>query len=331
MIQSAVNLQKRFAAGLLVYVIGVSPAFAQQTWSMATVYPADTMAGHGIERFSTALVDQSEGDVIGQVTFGVKHSANELIASVLGGRLQACGVFGGSLVQFDPIFELATLPFNIHSIAESKKLADLAEPYYRAALSRMGLHLLFVSPWPPTGLWSRKPISTLADIQAMRIRTYSEPSARVLSEIGAHAQALPIQDVKPMLLAGTLDGVLSSGDGAVGRSIHSELPNFTAISYAYPFSFVVMGEARYRALSDARRGNVDRAAEQAKREQWAELPKRVELNYRAMHLSGVRVKTSIDADLSQRFNQTRQTYLRDWLSRVNADYADIVGKLIKDQ
>lgn len=66
--------------------------------------------------------------------------------------------------------------------------------------------------------------------------------------------------VRPPLRTGALDGVLSSGDGAVGRSFHGALPNFAAIHYAFPVSFVVMSQTRYDALSDELRVQLDKAA-----------------------------------------------------------------------
>ncbi|WP_236861955.1 hypothetical protein [Burkholderia mayonis] len=66
--------------------------------------------------------------------------------------------------------------------------------------------------------------------------------------------------MRPLLRTGALDGVLSSGDGAVGRSFHAELPNFAAIHHAFPVSFVVMSQTRYDALPDELRVQLDKAA-----------------------------------------------------------------------
>ncbi|WP_254624485.1 hypothetical protein [Burkholderia diffusa] len=57
-----------------------------------------------------------------------------------------------------------------------------------------------------------------------------------------------------------LDGVLSSGDGAVGKSFHGELPNFAAIHHAFPASFVAMSQTRFDALPDELRVKLDQAA-----------------------------------------------------------------------
>ncbi|MDR6412161.1 UNVERIFIED_ORG: TRAP-type C4-dicarboxylate transport system substrate-binding protein [Burkholderia sp. 1595] len=304
----------------------IPAAHAGQTWSIATEYPADTVAGRGVESFAAALSRETGGAVTGKTEFKAKHEASNLVSAVLDDRLQVADVFTGALADLDPIFELSTLPFEVQSVDESRHLACLAEPAYRKALSRAGLHLLFISPWPPTGLWSRQPIATTADMASLRIRTYDAASATVLSGVGAHAAALPVQDVRPLLRTGALDGVLSSGDGAVGKSLQTDLPNFAAIHYAFPVSFVVVSQARYEALPEHLRHALDKAGAVVQQEQWAVLPARIERNYAEMRRAGVAVNTSIDDTLRQRFHEVGQARLDDWVSRVPPDESEIITR-----
>jgi TRAP-type transport system periplasmic protein len=176
-------------ATVAVCDVMIPSAHAGQRWSVATEYPADTVAGRGVESFAVALSRETGGAVTGKTEFKAKHGASDLVSAVLDDRLQVADVFTGSLAHLDPIFELSTLPFEVQSVDESRRLACLAEPAYRNALSHAGLHLLFISPWPPTGLWSRQPIATTADMTSLRIRTYDAASATALSGFGARAAA----------------------------------------------------------------------------------------------------------------------------------------------
>ncbi|WP_408360388.1 TRAP transporter substrate-binding protein DctP [Paraburkholderia sediminicola] len=313
-------------AAALVCCVMAPAAHAGQTWSIATEYPIDTVAGRGVQSFAAALSRETGGAVTGKTEFKAKHEASDLVSAVLDNRLQVADVFTGSLAHLDPIFELSTLPFEVRSVDDSRRLACLAESAYRNALSRAGLHLLFISPWPPTGLWSRQPITTAADMTSLRIRTYDTASAAVLSGFGAQAAALPVQDVRPLLRIGALDGVLSSGDGAVGKSLQADLPNFAAIHYAFPVSFVVMSQARYEALPERLMHALDKAVAVVQQEQWAALPARVEQNYAEMRRAGVTVNTSIDNTLHERLYEVGQARLNDWLSRVPPDESDIITR-----
>jgi TRAP-type C4-dicarboxylate transport system substrate-binding protein len=314
------------AAGILICCATFHAARAGQVWSIVTEYPADTVAGRGVDLFSAALSKHTGGTLAGKAEFKAKRGPTDLVSAVLDDRVQVADVFSGELAKLDPVFELPTLPFEVQSVDESRRLACLAEPAYRNALSRVGLHMLFISPWPPTGLWSRQPVATTADMTSLRIRTYDAASATVLSGFGARAAALPVQDVRPLLRIGALDGVLSSGDGAVGKSLQADLPNFAAIHYAFPVSFVVMSQARYEALPEHLRHAVDKAVAVVQQEQWAVLPARIEQNYAEMRRAGVAVNTSIDDTLRERLHEVGQARLNDWLSRVSPDESDIVTR-----
>ncbi|CAE6852921.1 hypothetical protein R69658_07250 [Paraburkholderia aspalathi] len=159
-------------ASALVCCVGLQPARAQQTWSIATAYPADTVAGRGVAFFAGALTSQTGGRVLAKPGFKAKAGAMDLASAVQNGRLQVADVFGGALAQMDPIFELSTLPFQVHSLGNSQRLACTVGPLYRRALLRAGLHMLFISPWPPTGLWSREPL-------ALSIRVLNPMGGRV--------------------------------------------------------------------------------------------------------------------------------------------------------
>jgi TRAP-type C4-dicarboxylate transport system substrate-binding protein len=302
--------------GMLLTVLHASSGFAQDKWTLATVYPRDTMAGRGIEQFARALANQTSGAVGVTAEFSARKSAAQLIDDVRNNRLQVADVFSGSLAQLDPIFELPTLPFTVRSIEQAYARFNAADSDYSLAFSKAGLHLLLVSPWPPTGLWSRYPITGLADVRGLRIRTYDQSSAEVFQNMGARSVSSPASRIGALLTEGSLDAVLSSGDGDVGRLLETRLPNFFSISYAYPLSFVVMSAAVYQSLSAKRQLDLDHAAAQAQKEQWAALPGRIKQNYERMRSAGVYINTAVPEALSDHFNEIGRRRMDDWLWRI---------------
>ncbi|EUC20926.1 TRAP transporter substrate-binding protein DctP [Paraburkholderia hospita] len=308
-----------FASGLADEVV-----YADQTWTIASDHPADTVAGRGVESFATSLARQTGGALTGRIESRDMAAATDLVAAVLGDSVQVADVFAGTLASFDPIFELPTLPFMVNSVEESGRLACLAGPAYQRALSRAGLHLLFISPWPPTGLWTRQPVAAIGDIANLRVRTYDKSSAAVMGALGAHATTLPIRDVEWQLRVGGIDAVLSSGDGAVGRSLQADLSNFNAIHYAYPVSFVVMSRARYDVLPEKTRRELDEVAMNVGRAQWRSLPARIQANYAEMQRAGVVVNSTFDAELNTRLHKAGEARVREWLSRVSLGDAGII-------
>jgi TRAP-type C4-dicarboxylate transport system substrate-binding protein len=200
-------------------------------------------------------------------------------------------------------------------------------PAYRNALSRAGFHLLFISPWPPTGLWSREPVESETDIAALKVRTYDQASAEVLQAIGAQAIALPVHEIAQRLHIGSVNAVLSSGDGAVGKLLARDLANFSAIGYAYPTSFVFMKESVYEALPKRLREQVDAAAADVSRQQWDSFPQRIRANYQRMKAAGVAVTMSPTGAMESRLADASRDRVESWLTRVPPSYAEIIKSL----
>lgn len=327
----SLSLRSLVAYGTLVCISLVPLApHAQQgarEWSMVTDHPVGTVAGDAVKFFAASLSRNTGGLLTGSVVSKTDAATPDLVAAVQQGRVQVADLFAGSLSELDPIFELPTLPFVVQSADEARRLACIAEPSYRRALSRAGLHLLFVSPWPPTGLWSRQPVATTSDVTSLKVRTYDQASAAVLRSIGARAAALPVKDIGPLLRIGGLDAVLSSGDGSVGEELGEDLANFSAIRYAYPSSFVVMREASFEALPETLQRQVSDAAAEAGRQQWASLPARIRANYVRMQHAGVVVSQSVDAPLKARLHEAGRAQVSQWLSRVPSEYANIIKTL----
>jgi TRAP-type C4-dicarboxylate transport system substrate-binding protein len=117
----------------------------------------------------------AQGTLAPQPTFdasaGIKSA--QMPAAIRDGKLQAGDAFGGALGEVDPIFLLSSLPFVATSVDKAHRLADLARADYAQAFeSRASTCLL--SPWPPTGLWTHKPVGTLDDLRTLSVRAYDE-------------------------------------------------------------------------------------------------------------------------------------------------------------
>ena len=129
------------------------------------------------------------------------------------------------------------------STADARRLADLARPYLAAALQKKGLRLLYLTPWPPSGIWSKAPLKTPSDLSGLSIRTYDRISSEVFASAGAKATSISFADTMPKLVDGSINAVLSSGDGGAGRELWKFLPYFTEITYSLPLSVASVNQA----------------------------------------------------------------------------------------
>jgi TRAP-type transport system periplasmic protein len=267
---------------------------AQTIWDMPTEYPENAMPGVGLTAFTKHVAESSAGKLEIKTSFDAKAGIKSagMLAAIAEGRVQAGDAFAGALEAEDPIFALPSLPFLVASTADAKRLADIARPHLAAALQKKGLRLLYLTPWPPSGIWSKTPLTSPPDLAGLSIRTYDKISNEVFLGVGAKAASISFADTMPKLVDGSINAVLSSGDGGAGRKLWEYLPRFSEITYSLPLSIASVNQAAYDGLSPETRDAVDTASRQTESELWLLLSTRLEENYRRMRQNGVAIDTS---------------------------------------
>lgn len=268
-------------------------ARAQTVWDMPTEYPQSAMSGLGLTTFAQHVAELSAGKLVIQPSFdaakGIRSA--DMLSAIAEHRVQAGDAFAGSLESEDAIFALPSLPFLVTSIADAKRLADLARPYIAAALHNRGQRLLYLTPWPPSGIWSKTPLKTPADLTGLSIRTYDKTSREIFANAGAKAVSISFADTMPKLVDGSISAVLSSGDGGAGRGLWEFLPYFSEVTYSMPMSVASVNQAVYDGLAPELRQAVDAASQQTETGLWLALSTRLQENYARMRANGVTIDT----------------------------------------
>ena len=304
-------------AGLLLLLLHPSTASAQTIWDMPTEYPQSAMPGLGVTTFAKHLAELSAGKLQIRPSFdaasGIRSA--DMLAAVAGGRVQAGDALAGALDAEDAIFALPTLPFLATSTADAKRLADLARPYLAAALQKKGQRLLYLTPWPPSGIWSKAPLKKSSDLSGISIRTYDRISSEVFAGVGARATSISCADTMPKLADGSINAVLSSGDGGVGRGLWKFLPCFTEITYTLPLSVASLNQAVYDGLTPDLREAVDSAGHQTETELWLALSTRLQENYQRMRANGVTIDSNPAAAILATFQPGAVAAQRAWCTR----------------
>src|SRR4029077_5030318 len=126
------------------------------------------------------------------------------------------------------------LPFVTPSVADARALYDMAKPLYEQLFAERRQKLLYVVPWPPSGIWSADPLSDSAALKALKIRTYDNTGTAVMAKVATYAAIVSFSELNAKLEQGEINAVLSSGDGGAGRQMWKYLKNFSDVGYALP-------------------------------------------------------------------------------------------------
>lgn len=282
---------KHWILGAAFTVIGTVAQAQSVTWQVINEYPATSLPGEADIFFAQAVKEKTSGRVVIEPVPDAKSGlrTREQLKAVSEGRYAMANSFAGALSEESPIFLLSSLPFVTSTAAQAQMLFDSAAPLYERLFAERGQKLLYVSPWPPSGIWSADPVSGRAALAALKIRTYDKTGTDVFSQVSAQAQVVSFADLNAKLESGDINAVLSSGDGGAGRQLWKYLKYFSEISYAIPLSFGSVSLAEWNKLDDATKRAIEQAARDTTEHQWASMNGRVERNYKIMRDNGVTI------------------------------------------
>jgi TRAP-type C4-dicarboxylate transport system substrate-binding protein len=308
-------------------------SLAQVPWQMASEYPETSVSGIGLATFGRLVAEHTSGAVMTVNAFdnALKVSSGEMPNAVRQSRITGGDAFAGPLEAVDPVFGLPSLPFVAQSVEAASAIDSRARGLYEKALRAQGLKLLYITLWPPTGLWSDRPINTADDLRTLAVRTYDDNSAEVLRAVGASAESLPFSEAISRLRDHKLNAILSSGDGGAGRQLWNYLKYFTAINYAIPISIAFVRMETFQALPSDVQNQVEAAAEETERLQLANLSNRVSENYQRMRANGVVIAEPAAADVLAALNAAAQKPIESWKARAGGEAAAIAEQAVKQR
>ncbi|CAN5267772.1 TRAP transporter substrate-binding protein [soil metagenome] len=314
------------ACSMLAFV--APPLQAATTLRMVTEYPATSMPGEGVATFAALVAQKSGGAVVIAPSFdavaGFKSA--DMIEAVEQRKVEAADAFAGGLANRYPVFAVSSLPFLADSLGKARDLNAAAKPVYAKFLAAHGQKLLYTTPWPASGIWSKTPIRTVDDLKALSIRTYDAISQDVMTAAGAKASNISFADAMPRLAAGDVNAVLSSGDGGAGRKLWVYLPSFAEINYAMPVSIATMNLAVYDALDERSRRAIDSAAALTEIAQWRLIEGRLEANYRTMRDNHVAIDAEVAPAVKAALRAAAASAQQDWLGKNQPDSGAIMKR-----
>ena len=158
----------------LVLIFSLNPALAKTIkWDMANEYPPKSIHGENDAFFSKVLKAKSGGRIEITHHYGASlgYKSKDQFDAVTDGALPVADTYVGPLRGINPIFLLSSLPFLARTIDDAKILYSVSADYYKKVLEEANQVLLYVSPWPPSGIWAKKPIRSVADLKNLKMRS----------------------------------------------------------------------------------------------------------------------------------------------------------------
>lgn len=310
------------------------PALAQETrWDLINEYPASSLPGEADAFFAAAVKAKTGGTLTITLLPDAKSGlrTRDHLKAVSDGRYAMANSFGGAIGDEDPLFLLSSLPFVTASTADAKALYDAAKPLYERLFLTRGQKLLYISPWPPSGIWSVAPVKDIAGLKALKIRTYDKTGTDVLAQVATSASVVSFSDLNPKLEAGEINAVLSSGDGGAGRQLWKYTRNFSEILYAVPLSFTSVSLQAWDKLDATTREAVEAAGVETSAHQWQAMSGRVALNYQRMRENAVAIDEAPPKDVMEALRAAAGQSITAWKTKTDPAARTVLENFLKNR
>jgi TRAP-type C4-dicarboxylate transport system substrate-binding protein len=312
------NWKPTLAAIGLIAGLAAQPGLAADiNWDMANEYNDTSIHAEGDKVFSAKLAELTDGAIEITHHFGgsIGFKSKDQLDAVGDGALPIADTYVGPLGGIDPMFLLPSLPFLAKTPEEARNLFEAARSDYDAVFAANNQKLLWASPWPPSGIWAKKPVPDMDALSGLKIRTYDANGTITLQA----AQASPIQlswaDVVPQLSTGGIEAVLTSAEAGANAKFWEHLDHFTEVNYAMPLNMVHINLDTWNDLSPAHQEAVMNAASAAEDYVWGVVVTRVAENYEQMASAGMTVVTDVDPAFLSTLREAGDKARAEWLEK----------------
>jgi TRAP-type transport system periplasmic protein len=297
----------------------VEPALVATTWQLATGYRAESFHGRNLAEFAQSISKATGGKL--SIELHPNNSLvklNDINTAVREGRVQAGETIMSSMVKDIPAAGADSVPFIVGSYTESLRLWQVQRPGIERAMAARGLKVLYAVPWPPQGLYSKKPINFEADFSGTKMRTYNPTTVRIAELLGATPIDVPMVDVGKALADGRMDNMITSSVTGSENKVWSHIKYYYEINAWFPKNIVFVNAAAFNALPVDVQKEVTREAHAAQTRGWAMSQTANVDATNELKTNGIKVDR-IPRDLENKLKRLGEKFSREWVRSVGND------------
>lgn len=299
---------------LVCLIISSAPAQAQTQIDIATAYPAGNFHVLNLQTFAKEVTNATNGKLVVQVhPGGSLVKAQDIRKAVTEGKVTAGEVFGPSMSGVNMVFGLDALPFLATNYPSALKLWKVTEKSVDAKLAAEGLTLLMSVPWPPQGLFTKKPLVSAKDMDGLNMRENSPPIKRFAELIGTKPVNIETPELASAAKAGKFDLVFTSAAQGMDTKLAESLPYFYQANAWLPRNLVFINSKVFNTLPRDQQLTLIKLAGKAEERGWSMSEKFAQTTATELGKSGAKVSplpASIQNKLQRSGNQLASDLLR---------------------
>jgi TRAP-type C4-dicarboxylate transport system substrate-binding protein len=302
-----------------------SAALAQTKWDMPTPYAATNFHTENIVQFAAEVEKATGGKLKIQVHANASlFKAPEIKRAVQGGQAQLGEILLSGYSNEDPIYGADSVPFLATSYADAMKLWKIQRKYLEERFAKQGMVVLFAVAWPPQGIYSTKPLATIADMKGLKMRAYNPATSRIAELAGAQPVTIQAAELAQAMATGAVNANITSGATGYDTKAWEVVKNYYDTQAWLPKNVVFANKKAFDTLDKAAQDAVLKAAADAETRGWKASEEKTSFYLAELKKNGMNVQPP-SAQLKADFQKIGAQMTEEWLKTAGAD-----GKAIVD-
>ncbi len=289
-------------------------------WDLPVVWPAGNFHTVGNMEFAKLIDTRTKGQLKITVHPGgaLGYKGPEMLKVIRDGLAPIGDMVVTGLVGDEPFLGLSTMPFLIKNYDEAALLLNIARPMYEKIGARWNQKFLYITPWSPAGIYTKKPITSMADFKGQKIRGFDKNSAEFAKLAGGIPFVLPWGEVYAALAAGVIDSVITSTISGVDGKLWEITPHFHRLEFSHTLNAVAVNLDAWKKLSDDLKKIVLDTAREIESKQWVvskEMDKKCE---ERLIKEGIKVSHPTP-EMIAKYEEIGKTIWADWVKVAGPD------------
>jgi TRAP-type transport system periplasmic protein len=316
------KLTHTFAA---IAALAAATAVAQTKWDMPTPYAPSNFHTENIVQFAQEVEKATGGKL--QITVHSNASlfkAPEIKRAVQGGQAQLGEILLSGYSNEDPIFGVDSVPFLATSYADARKLWAASKKATEDRFAKQGMMILFTVAWPPQGIYSSKPINSVADMKGLKMRTYNPYTSRIAGLAGAQPVTIQAAELAQAFATGAVNANITSGATGYDTKAWEVVKYYYDTQAWLPKNVVFVNKKAFDALDKASQQALLKAAADAEARGWKVSEEKNGFYLEQFRKNGMAVSAP-SPQLKADFQKIGQAMTEEWLKTAGPD-----GKAIVD-
>ncbi len=316
----------RTTIGLAAGLVMAAGAAQAEQWDMPMAYAASNYHTETGEAFAQCVATGTGEEITITVhPSGSLFGGAEIKRAVQTGQAQIGERLLSAHQNENIIFGIDSVPFLATTFEESQKLWQAARPTIEEILAEQNLHLLYTTPWPPQGLYTKKPIESVEDLEGLKFRAYNNATARFAELTGMQPVQIEAAELSQALATGVAEAMITSGATGYDRKVWEHLTHHYEVNAWMPRNAVFVNQGTWEGVSEANRNAIEGCADLAAYAGHWRAVQYTDFTLKGLAENGMTV-TAPGEQLSQELAEVGEQMAQEWVEEAGEQGQAILDK-----